>query len=86
MPSSQGGSGMEDGPGRLDGGSRAGDPWSMVPVQRVSPASQSLPSAPHTTPQHTTQPLDADADADADVDADVDVDVDADADDDMVLG
>ncbi|KAH7325409.1 hypothetical protein B0J17DRAFT_232845 [Rhizoctonia solani] len=36
------------------------DPWSVVPVQRVSP----VPSAPHTTPQHTNQPLDGDGDDD----------------------
>ncbi|CAE7170726.1 unnamed protein product [Rhizoctonia solani] len=36
------------------------DPWSVVPVQRVSP----VPSAPHTTPQHTNQPLDGDEDDD----------------------
>ncbi|KDN33439.1 hypothetical protein RSAG8_13467, partial [Rhizoctonia solani AG-8 WAC10335] len=36
------------------------DPWSVVPVQRVSP----VPSAPHTTPQHANQPLDGDGDDD----------------------
>ncbi|CAE6474009.1 unnamed protein product [Rhizoctonia solani] len=36
------------------------DPWNVVPVQRVSP----VPSAPHTTPQHTNQPLDGDGDDD----------------------
>ncbi|KAB5589716.1 MYND finger protein [Ceratobasidium theobromae] len=63
MPS-QGGPLIEEGTGRFDatagrhdGASRAGDPWSMVPVQRVPPA-QVVPSAPHTTPQHVTQPLD----------------------------
>ncbi|CAE6454378.1 unnamed protein product [Rhizoctonia solani] len=41
-------------------GVESNDPWNVVPVQRVSP----VPSAPHTTPQHTNRPLGGDGDDD----------------------